>query len=76
MADRMNFINELLEKFKFKIMLGYLFIFTLYLKTVSVTQTMYGWMRLNGDSKRIWKELAIAYFKDPPWNLPEGNKEK
>lgn len=33
-------------------------------------------MRLNGDSKRIWKELVIAFFKDLPWNLPEGNKEE
>jgi hypothetical protein len=63
MADSMNFINELLEKFKFKIMLFiYLFIVTLYLKTVSVTQAIYGWMRLNGDSKRIWKELATGCF--------------
>jgi len=51
------------------------FIVTLYLQTVSVTETIYVWMRLNGDSKRIWKELVIAYFKDLSWNLLEGNKE-
>jgi len=56
--------------------LCYLFIVTIYLKTVSVTQTTYGWMRLNGDSKRIWKELVIDHFKDLPWNLSKGNKEK
>jgi hypothetical protein len=30
---------------------------------------------MNGDSKWIWKELVIAYFKDLPWNLLKGIKK-